>query len=205
MPDPHLLPAFLLAVTALMLIPGPNVALIVANSLAHGSRQGMLTALATSSASVVQLLLVSVGMASAVSQLGHWFVLFRWLGVAYLVLIGLQQWRAVLPALAQPGQARQSIRSIFAKAATVSVLNPKTLLFYAAFFPQFLAADRPVAPQLAVLAALYLLLAVTIDCLWAVGAGRFRSLLGARSRLFNRISGGVLIGAGLGLALDRTR
>jgi threonine/homoserine/homoserine lactone efflux protein len=189
-----------------MLIPGPNVALIVSNSLAHGSRQGMLTALATSSASIAQLLLVSIGMASAVSQLGHWFGLFRWFGVAYLVLIGIQQWRARPPPLAQPGQpARQSIRSIFAKAATVSVLNPKTLLFYAAFFPQFLAADRPVAPQLAVLATLYLLIALTIDCLWAIGAGQFRSLLGAGSRLFNRISGGVLIGAGLGLALDRSR
>ncbi len=206
MPDPHLLPAFLLAVTALMLIPGPNVALIVSNSLAHGSRQGMLTALATSSASVVQLLLVSIGMASAVSQLGHWFVLLRWAGVAYLVLIGIQQWRAPPPVLAQPGQpTRLSVRSIFAKAATVSVLNPKTLLFYAAFFPQFLAADRPVAPQLAVLAAIYLLLAIIIDCLWALGAGQFRTLLGARSRLFNRVSGGVLIGAGLGLALDRSR
>lgn len=206
MPDPHLLPAFLLAVTALMLIPGPNVALIVSNSLAHGSRQGMLTALATSSASVVQLLLVSIGMASAVSQLGHWFVLFRWAGVVYLVLIGIQQWRAPPPVLTEHGQPkRQSVSAIFAKAATVSVLNPKTLLFYAAFFPQFLSSDRPIGPQLAVLAGLYLLLAIVIDCLWAIGAGRLRSLLGASSRLFNRISGGVLIGAGLGLALDRSR
>ncbi len=203
MPDPHLLPAFLLAVTALMLIPGPNVALIVANSLAHGSRQGMLTAVATSSASVVQLLFVSIGMASVVSRLGEWFGVLRWLGVAYLVILGLQQWRTIQPALQQPGQ--QSIRSIFAKAATVSVLNPKTLLFYAAFFPQFLAADRPVAPQLAVLAAIYLLLALSIDCLWAIGAGQVRGLLGAGSRVFNRISGGVLIGAGIGLALERTR
>ena len=206
MPDPHLLPTFMLAVTVLMLIPGPNVALIISNSLAYGSKQGILTVLATSSASMVQLLLVSVGMASVVSQLGEWFVLLRWAGVAYLLLIGIQQWRAPAPELDRPGQPdRQTIRSIFAKAATVSVLNPKTLLFYAAFFPQFLATDRPVAPQLAVLAALYLLIAISIDCLWAIGAGRLRSVLGARSRLFNRISGGVLIGAGLGLALERSR
>ena len=205
MPDPHLLPAFLLAVTALMLLPGPNVALIVSNSLAHGSRHGILTAIATSTASVVQLLFVSVGMASVVAQLGQWFVLFRWLGVAYLVVIGIQQWRAIPPPLAPGRAAQRSIRSIFAKAATVSVLNPKTLLFYAAFFPQFLAADRPVAPQLAALAVIYLVLALVIDSCWALGAGQFRALLGARSRLFNRLSGGVLIGAGLGLALDRAR
>lgn len=206
MPDPHLLPGFLLAVIALMLIPGPNVALIVATSLGQGSRRGVLTALATSSASVVQLLLVSFGMASAVSRLGHWFVLFRWAGVAYLILIGIQQWRAPLPAATEHGQPNpRSIRSIFAKAAIVSILNPKTLLFYAAFFPQFLSADRPIGPQLAVLATIYILLAIIVDCSWAIGAGRFRALLSTRARLFNRVSGGVLIGAGMGLALDRNQ
>ncbi len=204
MPDPHLMPTFLLAVTVLMLIPGPNVALIVSNSLAHGSRRGMLTALATSSASVVQLLLVSAGMASAVSQLGQWFGVLRWAGVAYLVLIGIQQWRAPAPVITDAGlPPHRTVRAIFARAATVSVLNPKTLLFYAAFFPQFLTPNRPIASQLAILATIYLFIAIVIDCLWAVGAAQVRSLLGSRSRLFNRISGGVLIGAGLGLALDR--
>lgn len=203
MPDGHLLPAFILAVVVLMLIPGPNVALIVSNSLAFGARRGLFTALATSSASVVQLLLVSAGMASVVSQIGGWFTVLRWAGVIYLVVIGIQQWRAAVPDLTTlPHQ--QPLRAVFARAATVSVLNPKTLLFYAAFFPQFLSPDRPVAGQLAVLAAIYLALAIVIDCLWALGASQVRTLLGARSRLFNRISGGVLIGAGLGLALDRS-
>ncbi|MDP9095716.1 MAG: LysE family translocator [Pseudomonadota bacterium] len=204
MPDPHLMPAFVLAVVVLMLIPGPNVALIVSNSLTSGARRGMLTALATSSGSVVQLLLVSAGMASVISQLGGWFTVLRWVGVAYLIFIGIQQWRAVTPDWTDH-PVRQSLRIMFARAATISVLNPKTLLFYAAFFPQFISPDRPVAPQLTVLAALYLALAVIIDCLWALGASQFRTRLGARVRLFNRISGGVLIGAGLGLALDRSR
>lgn len=205
MPDPHLLPAFVAAVVVLMLIPGPNVALIVSSSLAFGARRGILTAMATSAASVVQLLLVSAGMASVVSQLGDWFVVLRWVGVAYLVVIGIQQWRAPPATVAAPGGLEpRSLRSIVARAATVSVLNPKTLLFYAAFFPQFLSPDRPIASQLAVLATLYLVLAAVIDSLWALGASRFRSLLGARSRLFNRISGSVLIGAGLGMALDRS-
>lgn len=204
MPDPHLLPAFVLAVVVLMLIPGPNVALIVSNSLAFGARRGILTAFATGSASVVQLLLVSAGMASAVSRIGGWFAVLRWAGVIYLVVIGIQQWRATPPDTATLPR-RQPLRAVFARAATVSVLNPKTLLFYAAFFPQFLSPDRPIASQLAVLAALYLALAIVIDCLWALGASQFRTLLGARGRLFNRISGGVLIGAGLGLAFDRSR
>ncbi len=204
MPDPHVLPAFLLAVVALMLIPGPNVALIVSNSLAGGPRRGMLTAVATSSASVLQLLLVSAGMATAISQLGGWFAVLRWAGVAYLVVIGIQQWRVPPPDLSAAGPRAASIRAIFLRAVTVSVLNPKTLLFYAAFFPQFLSPERPVGPQLAALATIYLLLAIVIDCGWALLAGQCRALLGRSSRLFNRLSGTVLIGAGLGLAFERS-
>src|SRR3954447_2971348 len=94
MPEPHLLPAFVLAVAVLMLIPGPNVALIVANSLAYGARWGLLTVLATSTASMLQLGLVALGMASLLGELGGWFEWIRWAGVAYLVLLGIQQWRA---------------------------------------------------------------------------------------------------------------
>ena len=87
----------------------------------------------------------------------------------------------------------------------VSLTNPKTFLFYAAFFPQFVDPARPPAPQVAVLAALYLLIALVIDGLWAISAAKVRIVFSGRARLFNRASGVVLIGAGLGLALDRTR
>ena len=205
MPDPHLLPAFILAVTLLMLTPGPNVALIVSNSLAHGARRGMLTALATASASVAQLLLVSAGLTPLIARLGDGFGLLRWAGVAYLVIIGIQQWRAPPPQFSPTGDTpRWDLKSTFGRAAIVSILNPKTLLFYAAFFPQFVAPDRPVALQLAVLAAIYLTLAIIIDCLWAIGAGRLRSVASS-TRLVNRLSGTVLIGAGVGLALQRSR
>ena len=200
MPDPHLLPAFVLAVILLLLTPGPNWALIVSTSLAHGTRRGILTALATASASVVQLLLVSAGLVPLISRLGEGFGIVRWIGTAYLVAIGIQQWRAPPTILTAPGRVPHwNVRSTFARAATVSVLNPKTLLFYAAFFPQFLSAGQPVAPQLAFLAALYLVLAIVVDCFWAAGAGQLRGRVGRSSRLFNRLSGTVLIGAGLGL------
>ena len=205
MPDPHLLPAFALAVAMLTLLPGPNVALIVANSLAYGARWGVMTAAATSSASMLQLTLVAVGMASVVSQLGAWFGILRWAGVAYLVFLGVQQWRARPAALEAVRPQPRSARRIFARAIAVSVTNPKTLLFYAAFFPQFLSPDRPAGPQLLLLGALYLAIAVLIDCGWACGAAQVRTLFGARMRWINRASGTVLIGAGIGLALERAK
>ncbi len=205
MPDPHLLPTFVLATAVLMLIPGPNVALIVANSLAFGARWGVLTVLATSTASMLQLALVAFGMAELVGHLGQWFDWIRWAGVAYLIMLGIQQWRAVPADLAGVRPQPRSLGRIFGRAAAVSLTNPKTLLFYGAFFPQFITQDAPPGPQLLVLAVLYLLIAVVIDCLWALTAARLRSVLGTRARLRNRASGAVLIGAGLGLALHRSK
>ena len=204
-PDLHLLPAFVLAVAVLMLIPGPNLALIVSNSLAYGARWGLLTVLATSTASMLQLGLVALGMASVVEQLGGWFGWLRWAGVAYLVVLGVQQWRAPPPDLAGVRPQPRSAGRIFARAMAVSLTNPKTLLFYAAFFPQFLSPARPAGPQLAVLAGLYLVIMLTLDSSWALLASRVRPLFGRRARLPNRASGAVLIGAGVGLALERAR
>src|SRR5437867_2382347 len=85
MPDMHLYFAFVLAVTILMLIPGPNVALIVANSVAYGPRFGLLTVAGTSSAMVLQLALTVLGMTELLGTLGTWFEWIRWIGVAYLI------------------------------------------------------------------------------------------------------------------------
>jgi homoserine/homoserine lactone efflux protein len=204
MPELHLLPAFVAAVAVLMLIPGPNVALIVANSLAYGARWGVLTVLATSSASMLQLGLVALGMASLISELGAWFDWIRWAGVVYLVLLGIQQWRAPPADLSAVRPQPRSLARIFGRAAAVALTNPKTLLFYAAFFPQFVSAKTPAGPQFAVLAGLYLLVALAIDSVWALTAARLRGAFRTRARLPNRASGAVLIGAGVGLAVARS-
>lgn len=203
--DIHLLLTFSLAVVLLMLLPGPNVALIVANSLAYGARWGILTVIATCAASMVQLALVAIGMASVVEHLGGWFVWLRWAGAAYLIIIGILQFRTPMPDLDDARPQPRSLARIFGRAAMVSVTNPKTLLFYAAFFPQFLTPAAPALPQLLLLASLYVLIAFTVDSMWAIMADRVRSLLGRRSRLANRASGTVLIGAGVVLAIERVR
>lgn len=86
--------AFVVAVAVLIAIPGPNVALIVANSIAHGVRFGLLTVMGTSSAMVVQLGLTVLGMSAALGALADWFSWIRWIGVVYLVCLGLRAWRA---------------------------------------------------------------------------------------------------------------
>jgi homoserine/homoserine lactone efflux protein len=203
--DPGLFLAFVAAVVVLMLIPGPNVALIVANSIAYGPRYGLLTVAGASSAMVAQLALTALGMTELLGTLGVWFAYLRWVGVAYLIYLGITQWRAAPVDLAATRPEPKSFRAIYLRALLVSLTNPKTLFFYGAFFPQFISASRPLGAQIAMLSATFLAVAILIDGGWALVAGRARGLLASRGRLRNRISGGVLIGAGAALALARNK
>jgi threonine/homoserine/homoserine lactone efflux protein len=195
--------AFALAVTILMLIPGPNVALIAANSIAHGARYGLMTVAGTSSAMVLQLALTGLGMTALLGELAHAFEILRWLGVAYLVWLGVNAWRQPAVDLTKMRPQARQTNVIFGRGFLVSLTNPKTLLFYAAFFPQFIDAGAPAAPQMLVLAATFLVIAVVVDSGWALLAARFREFLALNGRLRNRLTGGLMMGAALGLALAR--
>lgn len=201
--DLHLYAAFVAAVTVLMLTPGPNVALIVANSVAHGARYGLLTVAGTSSAMILQLAVTALGMTELLSTLGTWFEWIRWIGVAYLFWLGVTYWRATSVDLTRTEAERKSPRAMFMRALLVSLANPKTLLFYGAFFPQFLSGAHDVGAEIAVLSATFLALGMLVDGTWALAAARARRFLSARGRLRNRLSGGLMIGAGIGLALAR--
>lgn len=201
--NPHLYLAFLAASIALMLMPGPNVAFIVANSLARGVRCGLVTVAGTTTAMVVQLGLTALGLSAALTAFGQLLVWLRWIGVAYLVVLGLRAWFAPPDDLTAPAAKPVPLRSIYARGVLISLTNPKTLLFYGAFFPQFIDARQNVGLQIAVLSATFLLAAVVVDSSWAVMAARSRALLGRCGRLRNRITGGLLVGAGLSLALLR--
>ena len=203
--DPALLLAFIATVTVLMLMPGPNVALIVANSMAYGARYGLLTVAGTSSAMVVQLGLTAFGMTQLLGTLGVWFEWLRWIGVVYLIYLGVAQWRAPPVDLTRMRPQPRSARAIYLRAFLVSLTNPKTLLFYGAFFPQFVVLTRTVGAQVAVLSVTFLGIALLVDGAWALVAGRARGLLATRGRLRNRVSGGMLIGAGAALALARVK
>ncbi len=208
MGDAGLLPGFILATILLVLVPGPNLSLILANSIGHGTRYGLLTIAGTTPALMLQLALTSIGMAEVIQALGAWFELLRWAGVAYLMVSGWQLWRSPPPTLASgagPAARPPRLAPVLARGFLVASCNPKTLLFFSAFLPQFIATDRPAGPQLAVLSIVFALIVVTGDSLMACAAGRARPFLVRRGRAINRLSGGMMMGAGLGLAVARAR
>jgi threonine/homoserine/homoserine lactone efflux protein len=201
--DPTLYLAFVAATTVLMLIPGPNIALIVANSVAYGPRYGLLTVAGTSSAMIVQLAVAAFGLTQALGTLGLWLEWLRWIGVAYLIYLGVTHWRAPVADLTKTAPEPKSARAIYTRALLVSLTNPKLLLFYGAFFPQFVSVGKPVGMQIAALSGTFVALAVALDGSWALIAGRARKLLVSHGRLRNRITGGLLIAAGTVLGIAR--
>jgi threonine/homoserine/homoserine lactone efflux protein len=197
---PHALPAFILAVILLMLIPGPNVSLIVANSVAHGARYGLMTVAGTASAMVVQLILTCLGLHEALGLAGRFFGWLRWAGVAYLIWLGIKAWGA--PVAGAEGLPK-STEAVLGRAFFVSLTNPKTLFFYGALFPQFIDPHRSDWRQMLVLSGSFIITAVLVDAGWAFGANGLRQVITRYGRLQNRLTGGLLIGAGVGLAAAR--
>ena len=197
--------AFIGATALLAVTPGPNVALIVANSVAYGPRYGLLTVAGTAAATAVQLALTAIGINGLLNTMGSWFEWVRWAGVAYLLYLGVAQWRAAPVDLTRTKPQPKSRRAVFLHGSLTSLTNPKVLFFLGAFFPQFIDRDGDVGAQIALLCATFLAVAAAIDCGWAALAARLRGVLARHGRFRNRLSGGLLVGAGVGLAAVRDR
>ena len=190
--------ALALATAVLVLIPGPNAALIVANSLRFGLREGLVTVLGTTLGVALQLGLVVVGVAAVIEFAAEALSWIRWVGVVYLVYLGIRAWREPASSL----DAVEAQPTVFWRACMVAAINPKTLLFNAAFLPQFLPAG---AGKLDLMLTVGVFLAVLLagDMLWAAFADSARRLLHRYGRIRNRMTGAFLVAAGIGLALSR--
>jgi len=191
------LAALIVATAILVAIPGPNVALIVANSLGFGLRMGVMTVVGTTTGLALQLALVAAGMIAMIEYAAHAMSWIRWLGVAYLLYLGAKTWRAPPEDLSQVRPAP----TMFWRGCMLAAVNPKTLVFLAAFFPQFILSEN--ALKVPLFAATYLAVIFVGDTMWAVFASYARPLMAKYAHLRNRVAGGFLTVAGIGLALSR--
>lgn len=194
--------AFVAATVLLIVIPGPNVAIIVANSAAHGLRYGLLTVAGTSTAMVFQLALTVAGLSGILALAAHAFEILRWAGVLYLIYLAIEAWRAPVRSLDVDAQPKVG-RRIFMRGFLVSLSNPKTLLFYAAFLPQFVPPGHDPTAALAVLASTFILIAVVLDSLWALLASQVRRGLANAGCGLSRLTAGILLIGAAALALAR--
>ena len=197
--------AFALATSLMILLPGPSVMLTVSHSLTFGAPKALFTVTGAVAAIAVQFAVAIAGMTSFMLLMAEWFEVLRWAGVAYLIWLGVRQWRApVAPdGAVEPRSAAAS--SLFLQGFMVTLGNPKSLIFLAAFLPQFLTPGAPLAPQVALMAPTFLLIGFIITALWALVAGHARRWFQGprRLKLRNRVAGGLMIGAGAALAAVR--
>ncbi|HVJ33525.1 MAG TPA: LysE family translocator [Terriglobia bacterium] len=197
--------AFVAACFVAAIIPGPTTTLIVANSLRHGMRAGLLNAAGTQLGCGTMLALVLLGLATVIANMGHWFDWLRLAGAAYLIYLGWKLIRATgATSVDQPMQ--QPRGGFFIQGCLVSLSNPKQLLFFGAFLPQFIDPQGNYTAQIALLGVTALVCGGLSDSSVALLSGRAARMLSpARSRWIMRCSGGALIGGGLWLGLSRAR
>lgn len=193
------LAALILASSVLVMIPGLNVALIVANSLKFGFRMGATTVFGTTVGAGLQLLLVVFGLAAVIAIAADALMWIKWAGVAYLLYLGIRTWQEPADDLA----AVEAVPAVFWRGCMVAVLNPKTLVFNAAFIPQFVGGDEATMARIGLVAVVFLAVLFIGDILWAAFAHSAGNLIGRYGRLRNRLTGAFLTAAGVGLALSR--
>jgi threonine/homoserine/homoserine lactone efflux protein len=190
------------ATAVLVAIPGPNLALFIANTLAHGYRAGAVTVLGTASGIAVQLSLVLVGLAAMLAVAASALVWLKWAGVAYLLYLGLVSWRRAHADLKAPEAVSASKTRLFLQGMMLSIVNPKTLLFNVAFIPQFVRVEDG-ASGLLIPALVYLTVILVGDLLWVAFAGSARPAILRLGKLRHKLTGGLFVASGVGLALAR--
>ena len=203
----QLLLAFAATCVLLALTPGPNMALIVANTASHGLRAGLATLAGTATGLVLLVTAAAIGMTSVVVLMAAWFDVLRWIGACYLAWLGLQQlrswWRNRTVSAAtelRPGSGRKW----YLQGVGISLSNPKVLFFLGAFLPQFVDASGNVPVQLAIFAAMFVAILVAVDLGYTLMiAGARERFSSARLRMLDGVSGLLLLVGGAALAMTR--
>jgi threonine/homoserine/homoserine lactone efflux protein len=193
--------ALAIATAILVAIPGPNVALIVARSVRDGFRAGAVASFGTTAGVALQLGLIASGVVSLVQLAAMALAIIKWLGVIYLFGLAIVTWRS------PPGQVNlpvnAPVRGNFVQGLMIALLNPKTLLFNAAFLPQFIQSPDSSGSEMLLLCAVFLTVLQVGDLVWAAFANVASRWIRRHEKLRHRISAVFLAGAGLGLALSR--
>lgn len=197
--------AYILACAVIALIPGPTVTVIVANSLRYGARAGLLNVAGTQAGLGLMMLILIVGLSSVIAAMGWLFEWLRWAGAAYLVWLGYRLLRS--PDVILETNSRSMPRGgFFLQGFLVLMANPKALLWFGAFIPQFVDPRGNYVAQIVGLSLTAMAVALVSDGAYAVVTGRAGAFLSRkRIRLVSRLSGGFLIGGGIWLALTRGR
>lgn len=195
--------AFVAASAVLLAIPGPTVLLVISYALSHGKRAAMATVVGVALGDFTAMTASMLGLGAILAASAMLFTVLKWVGAAYLIYLGIKFWRAPVasedvPEEAVPPTRERSFR-IFLHAYAVTALNPKSIIFFVAFLPQFLNHAQPLTFQMTIFEATFLVLAATNAATYGLMAALARKTIRKPriQRLVNRVGGSLMIGAGL--------
>jgi len=193
---------YLLAALGLSLSPGPNGLLALTHGALHGRRKALYTIFGGALGFVVLIALSMFGIGALLQASLAWLTILKWLGGAYLVWLGIQVWRAPPIGVdlreAVPPRAGWSL---FRQGALSALTNPKGLLFFAAFLPQFIDPVRSLVVQFTVMAGTFAATEIATELLIASMAHRISPWLKRVGKRFNQACGGVFMAIGVALPL----
>jgi len=202
--DLQLYLAFIVATVIMIALPGPSVLLTVAHSISFGWQAALSTVAGATMGIAVQLSIAAVGLTSVLTVVAEAFDWLRWAGAAYLVYLGIRLWRSA----GEPLTFRTSPVSkmnLLVQGLVITVPNPKSLIFIAAFLPQFIDTTRPLGIQFIYIVPTFLVITFSVTSIWAIAAGNVSGFL-QRQRAFQSVlqtAGGLMIVGGISLALAR--
>ena len=189
---------FVATSVALLLIPGPTVLLVLSYALSKGRSVALASAAGVALGDFTAMSLSLAGLGALVLASATAFTVLKWIGALYLVWMGVKLLRSAPGAgLAVPRDA-VSARGVFGHAAAVTALNPKSIAFFIAFVPQFVAPDRPLLPQFALLVGTFVTLAALNALAYALAADRLRRAIARPAVIawLTRLGGLALIAMG---------
>jgi len=204
--DPTLWLAFTAASAFMLAIPGPTVMLVASYAMARGRESGWATVPGVALGDLVAMTVSLLGAGAVLAASADLFTAMKLAGAGYLVWLGIQLWRS--NAELEPvkvGAGRRDKLRMFSNAFVVTTLNPKGIVFFVAFVPQFVDPARPIVMQCVILIATFVILGALNAVFWAVMAGTMRNRFSSPRalRVVNRFGGSAMIGAGLLTALTR--
>jgi threonine/homoserine/homoserine lactone efflux protein len=190
--------AFVAAAVVLLIIPGPTIALVVGYALGEGRRAALAIVAGVALGDFTAMTLSLLGVGALLAASSELFMALKWIGAAYLVYLGIRLWRAPVSDGDLTPVDHRSPWTMMAHAYAVTALNPKSILFFIAFVPQFMDPARPLLQQAMILIGTFVALAALNAGLYAVLASRAGAAIRRPRvrRIVNRVGGGVLIGAG---------
>lgn len=194
---------YFVATLILSLSPGPGVFSSISSGLHHGFRLGMWNAVGMQAAGLILVAIVSLGLGAILLASETLFSIVKWIGVAYLIYLGIVTWRSPARGFRDEGDdGARTPREVFMRGFLVNITNPKGIIFFAAILPQFIDVARPQAPQYTILASTTFAVDIVVMMGYtALAAKVFRVMTDpARLRWVNRTLGGAFVAAGAALA-----